>query len=39
MPFHTDGKTHHDGIKNEIEIVNYINENPDNAIVNYLQKK
>ncbi len=38
MPFRTDGKIHHDGIKNEIEIVNYMNENPDNAIVNYLQK-
>tara|TARA_Y100000741_G_C18180009_1_gene528891 strand:- start:98 stop:892 length:795 start_codon:yes stop_codon:yes gene_type:complete len=39
MPFLTDGSVHYDGIKNEWDAINYMNENPNNTINKYLEKK
>lgn len=39
MPFLTNGATHYSGIKNEVGIVSYMNENPNNPINKHLEKK
>ena len=39
MPFPTTGENHYKGIKNECEIVKYMNDNPDNDIIKRLELK